>query len=75
MRRVRGEDDWYGTTWLGMGQAHGVTPPDEERPEMAAVLWVPDPEQRHGWREFYVTKPGAPSAALRPFGFRKPGAA
>lgn len=19
-----------------------------------AVLWVPDPEQHHGWREFYV---------------------
>lgn len=33
------------------------------------VLWVPDPEQRHFWREHYVRlpKPG------RPIGFRKPG--
>jgi hypothetical protein len=22
--------------------------------QYAAVLWVPDPEQRHGWREYYV---------------------
>lgn len=27
---------------------------DEERP--VAVLWVPDPEQRHGWREYYVKR-------------------
>lgn len=27
---------------------------DEDHP--AAVLWVPDPEQRHGWREFYVKR-------------------
>jgi len=31
--------------------------------QYAAVLWVPDPEQRHGWREYYVrqrfeSKPG-----------------
>jgi hypothetical protein len=24
-----------------------------------AVLWIPDPEQRHGWREFYVRSPPA----------------
>lgn len=36
----------------------------------AAVLWVPDPEQRRGWREVYVSKPGAKPD--RPFGFRKP---
>jgi hypothetical protein len=32
--------------------------------QYAAVLWVPDPEQRRGWREYYVkhgepSKPGA----------------
>jgi len=27
---------------------------DSDRP--VAVLWVPDPEQRHGWREYYVKK-------------------
>jgi len=26
----------------------------------AAVLWVPDPEQRRGWREYYVRKGGQP---------------
>lgn len=28
---------------------------DDDRP--AAVLWIPDPEQRYGWREFYVRRP------------------
>jgi hypothetical protein len=37
-----------------------------------AVLWLPDPEQRHGWREYYVAKHAAPKPG-RPLGFRKPG--
>lgn len=41
---------------------------DADRP--VAVLWVPDIEQRHKWREYYVKrqalKPGA-----RPMGYRK----
>lgn len=24
---------------------------------VSAVLWLPDPEQRHGWREYYVLAP------------------
>jgi hypothetical protein len=24
--------------------------------QYAAVLWVPDPEQRRGWREYYVRR-------------------
>ena len=35
-----------------------------------AVLWVPDPDARRGWREYYVERP-RPGA--RPIGFRKPG--
>lgn len=41
--------------------------------EFAAVLWVPDPEQRHWWREYYIrhadphSKPNA-----RPIGFGRP---
>jgi hypothetical protein len=35
-----------------VGKAEDVS--TDERP--AAVLWVPDPEQRHGWREYYVKK-------------------
>lgn len=45
--------------------------PDPDKP--VAVLWVRDPEQRHGWREYYV-KRTAPKPAERPFGFRKAGA-
>ncbi len=37
----------------------------------ACVLWVPDPEQRHGWREVYVDKPN--DKPSRSVGFGKPG--
>jgi len=38
--------------------------------QFAAVLWVPDPEQRHFWREFWVRKsPDAPKVASRGWGF------
>ena len=47
----------------GLGSA-AVTP--EEGPgrmdQYAAVLWVPDCEQRHGWREYYVKRPPKPGA-------------
>lgn len=39
--------------------------------EFAAVLWLPDPEQRHGFREYYVRKV-APKPGGRPFGFGRP---
>lgn len=38
---------------------------DEDPKRPAAVLWVPDPEQKSGWREFYVqrvVKPGHPKS-------------
>jgi hypothetical protein len=35
----------------------------------AAVLWIPDPEQRRGWREYYVYRD---EPARRPMGFRGP---
>lgn len=55
---------------------HGSAEPatgaaDPEQP--IAVLWIRDPEQRHGWREYYVKKT-TPKPAVRPFGFRKAGA-
>ena len=35
---------------------------DDPKPGVASCLWLPDPEQRNGWREFYiyrdVQKPG-----------------
>ena len=36
---------------------------------VAAVLWVPDPEQRHGWREVYVRN--AATKRRRTVGFRR----
>jgi hypothetical protein len=34
-------------------------PPPSDIPK--AILWIPDPEQRHGWREFCVRpQPSAP---------------
>ena len=63
---------------------HDLAPPDEHpeptvgfaeasdtpsRP--ATVLWVPDPESRRGWREWYVQKePRKPNG--RPIGFGRP---
>lgn len=41
---------------------------DPDRP--AAVLWLPDPEQRHGWREYYVKREG-PKPGSRRMGYRK----
>jgi hypothetical protein len=39
--------------------------------DVAAILWVPDPEARRGWREFYVNRAPQPTAP-RPgtLGFR-----
>jgi hypothetical protein len=40
-------------------------------PERAvAVLWLPDPEQRHGWREYYVKKAASKPCARR-MGYRR----
>jgi len=39
--------------------------------EFAAVLWVPDPEQRHWWREYYIRRSDAKPNA-RPIGFGRP---
>ena len=52
---------------LGVGSAHGGAP-DEDVPPLRRIL-LPDPEARHGWREYYVglPKPGGRRAA----GFRR----
>lgn len=45
-------------------------PSDDDEPTCAvAVLWVPDPEQRHGWREFYIRRERKPGQK-RPMGYR-----
>lgn len=35
---------------------HAEADPPSEFADVAAVLWVPDTEQRHGWREVYVRR-------------------
>ena len=40
--------------------------------EFAAVLWVPDPEQRHWWREYYIRSDPHSKPNARPIGFGKP---
>jgi hypothetical protein len=57
---------------LGVGQAHAVAEPDDDKPDVAGRLYVPDLEQRHGWREFYVAKLPAEKPGARPLGFRRP---
>lgn len=44
-------------------------PEDVSSDHPAAVLWILDPEQRHGWREFYVKRPVVTSR--RTIGFRR----
>lgn len=72
MTRVRADDDVYSVGLIGIGTAHAVFGPDEETPKAAGVLWVPDPEQRRGWRERYVYAETKPGAERRPMGFHKP---
>lgn len=51
---------------VGMGHAES----DVERPPIGLALWIPDPEQPHWWREYYVRR--APAAKpTRPMGFRR----
>lgn len=40
----------------------------EPKPGTAATLWVPDPEQRHGWREYYVYREPPPPPQRRKLG-------
>lgn len=68
----RAEVDWIEPPAPTVGVAEAVV--DERAPEsIAAVLWVPDPEQRRGWREFYIRRQGGSSKPnARPIGFGKP---
>jgi hypothetical protein len=66
--RRRAEDDYYWPTPLVPGHAASNIGPADDRPAVAAVLWVPDIDARHLYREHYVyrerDKPGS-----RPIGF------
>ena len=71
-RRAEEEHDWTDDLWVDPQVGHGASSVQgTDAEEVAAVLWVPDPEQRRGYREYYVKrndeKPGK-----RPMGFRVP---
>lgn len=55
------------TVAIELGSAESLGS-DDERP--VAVLWLIDPEQRHGFREYYVKKQ-APKPNGKLIGFRK----
>jgi hypothetical protein len=57
---------------IGIGSVFAMNGPDDDKPDVAGKLYVPDPEQRNGWREFYVHKPPAWKPGARPLGFGKP---
>ena len=57
---------------LGVGSAHAVHGPEVEAPTPLGCLWVPDPEQRRGWRERYIYPEPKPGAERRRLGFGKP---
>lgn len=62
--------DLHDDTPLMSGSASTTSPMDEQNPDPLAVLWVPDIEQTHGWREFYVY-PKKMNTAKPGMGFRK----
>jgi hypothetical protein len=69
-RSVFGEPVWDidADVELASGAAEAANALDPDR--VAAVLWLPSPEFRSGWREYYVY-PKMVEAERRPLGFRK----
>lgn len=67
MPRLEVEPEWIPYDPVTIGHAEGG---HGESAAPVAVLWVPDPEQRHGWREAYIYPVEKPRP---PVGFRKPG--
>ena len=65
-------DDYWSPVILGIGTAHAVSGPDEDPARDVGTIWVPDPEQRHSWRERYVRDEPKPGAERRSLGFGKP---
>ena len=71
-KRIRGYgSEWDETLLVGIGQAHGVMPPEDAKGRPAGRLYVPDPEARRGWREFYVDPEPMEKPGARPLGFRR----
>jgi hypothetical protein len=62
-------DDEYTYIFQGIGSGHGLPPEEAPRPPVKAILWLPDPEQRHGRREHYVRGNPAAARERQHFGF------
>ncbi len=69
---ARAEFDWsevpYPTTIAGTAAV--IEQSGSAFAGVKAVLWVPDPEQRRGWREVYVRDQPTDHPS-RPVGFRR----
>jgi len=60
-QRLSDDDDAYWDDEPTL--AVGTVTPSSERTSSAIstpVLWIPDPEQWHGWREYYVPRDDTP---------------
>lgn len=57
---------------IGIGQAFALSGPEDSPPDYAGKLYIPDPEQRRGLREYYVPKPVKEKPGARPLGFGRP---
>ena len=63
------EMEWWPDTTPHVGNVVGAGPErDDDAP--LATLWIPDPEQRRGWRERYVYS-DKPKPNGKPIGFRR----
>jgi hypothetical protein len=49
--------DWYDKPGTPAMLGHNLRDDGKPKGKTAAILWVPDPEARRGWREFYVEAP------------------
>lgn len=67
----RAEIDWNDLPPMqSVGSISDFTTDDSSETKYpSAVLWIPDPEQRHGWREFCVY-PSPPKQERKPLGWR-----
>lgn len=67
-RPRRDDDDTVYSTFFGIGQA-GSLEPEGKGGKPTVKLYVPDPEQRNGWREHWFGPEDEPKPGARPIGF------
>jgi hypothetical protein len=71
MKRPRGSED-DDVVEIGMGSAQAASgEPRSPRGRLVGHILVPDIDERHGWREWFVYQGPSPKN-WRPVGFGKP---